>query len=84
MISVYHIKKKEADHFVIYINSSIYPFYGLAIWGLVEPDEAILFLEKWRYKEEPVFSEGEMKLFKFRNIFAIVMMTFSIIAFAAI
>ena len=58
------------------------PFYALAIWGLVEPDEAILFLEKWRYKEDPVFSEKEMKLFKFRNIFAIVMMPVLIIVAA--
>ena len=58
------------------------PFYGVAIWGLVEPDEAILFLEKWRYREDPVFSDEEMKLFKFRNIFAIVMMTVVIIVAA--
>ncbi|MGG0655355.1 hypothetical protein [Rummeliibacillus pycnus] len=58
------------------------PFYGLAIWGLYEPEEAILFLEKWRYKEEPVFSDKEMKLFKFRNILAIVLMTLIIIVYA--
>lgn len=58
------------------------PVYGLAIWGLYDPEEAILFLDKWRYKDEPEFSDLQMKLFKLGNIFTIILMSIFIIFIA--
>ena len=55
------------------------PVYVLAIWGLCDPEEAILFLDKWRYKDEPEFSDMQMKLFKYGNIFTIILMSLYII-----
>lgn len=55
------------------------PFYGYFIWGLIEPEEAIVFLDKWRYDEPPQFSEIQMMLFKFGNIFGIGMTTIILI-----
>lgn len=51
------------------------PLYGFLIWSLYEPDESIIFLDKWRYDEEPTFSELQMKLFKIGNIAGIVLLT---------
>lgn len=51
------------------------PCYIFFIWGLYEPEEAILFLDKWRYDEEPTFSTLQMKLFKLANIGGIVILT---------
>ncbi|PPA71061.1 hypothetical protein [Jeotgalibacillus proteolyticus] len=55
------------------------PVYILAIWGLHDPEDAILFLQRWRYNETPEFSEWQFKLFKFGNIGAIVFMTLIIV-----
>ena len=51
------------------------PAYGFFIWGLYEPEEAILFMEKWRYKEQPEFSNMQMKLYKLGNICGIILLT---------
>ena len=51
------------------------PVYGFFIWGLYEPEEAILFMEKWRYKEQPEFSNMQMKLYKLGNICGIILLT---------
>lgn len=55
------------------------PVYTLAIWGLYYPRDAILFMDRWRYSEEPEFSDLQMTLFKWRNIAAIVIITLFII-----
>ncbi|MER1956692.1 MAG: hypothetical protein ABS942_04885 [Solibacillus sp.] len=51
------------------------PVYGFFIWGLYEPEEAMLFMEKWRYKEQPEFSNMQMKLYKLGNICGIILLT---------
>lgn len=51
------------------------PVYGFFIWGLYEPEEAMLFIEKWRYKEQPEFSNMQMKLYKLGNICGIILLT---------
>ena len=51
------------------------PVYGFFIWGLYEPEEAMLFMEKWRYKEQPEVSNMQMKLYKLGNICGIILLT---------
>ena len=51
------------------------PVYGFFIWGLYEPEEAMLFLDKWRYDELPEFSELQFLWYKISNILGIVVVT---------
>ncbi|MFC7687118.1 hypothetical protein [Ureibacillus sp. GCM10028918] len=68
--------------FIVFVLSL--PVYTLAIYGLLEPREAILFMDRWKYKEEPEFSDLQMKWFKWGNIAAIVFATILIIISAII
>ncbi|MGN7476306.1 hypothetical protein ACTHOQ_00510 [Solibacillus silvestris] len=47
------------------------PFYAYCIWGLYKPDDAIMFMDRWRYEKPPQHSELQMMLFKFSNILGI-------------
>lgn len=58
------------------------PAYGFLIWGLYEPEEAMLFMDKWRYKELPEFSDVQLKFFKFGNILGIILVTLIIMSVA--
>lgn len=58
------------------------PAYGFFIWGLYEPEEAMLFMDKWRYDELPRFSELQLKFFKIGNILGIVLLTLLIMSVA--
>lgn len=58
------------------------PVYGYCIWGLFETEEAMLFMDRWRYNEEPEFSELQIKFFKAGNIIVIVVMTLYILSLA--
>lgn len=58
------------------------PVYGYCIWSLFETEEAMLFMDRWRYKEEPEFSDLQIKIFKSGNILAIIFMTIYILIVA--
>ncbi|PYF05705.1 hypothetical protein LG296_09445 [Ureibacillus chungkukjangi] len=55
------------------------PIYTFAIFGLYYPQDMILFMDRWRYSEEPEFSDLQMTLFKWGNIAAIVIVTIFLI-----
>lgn len=58
------------------------PAYAYCVWGLYEPEEAMLFMDKWRYSELPEFSNLQIKLFKLGNIIGIVVITLFIMSIA--
>ena len=58
------------------------PVYGYCIWSLYEPEEALFFMDKWRYKEVPEPSELQLKLFRYSSIAAIIVMSIVILVLA--
>ena len=58
------------------------PVYGFMIWGLYEPEEAMLFMDKWRYEEQPEFSRMQLKLYKLGNICGVILLTLFIMGVA--
>lgn len=55
------------------------PLYIYFIWGIYEPEEAMLFGNRWRFKELPEFTDFQIQLFKYKCIFAIIFLTVIII-----
>lgn len=51
------------------------PLYIYFIWGLYEPEEALLFGNRWRYGEDPEFSDLQLKLFKYSIWFGLILWT---------
>ena len=58
------------------------PAYGFFIWGLYEPEEAMLFMDKWRYEELPEFSKMQLILYKIGNIGGVILLTLFIMGVA--
>lgn len=58
------------------------PFYAFLIWSIIEPVEAQLLFDRWRYKETPTYSETQITLFKIGSVFGIITLTVFLISYA--
>ncbi|WP_409368701.1 hypothetical protein [Lysinibacillus sp. 38-6] len=48
------------------------PIYGLIIWSYFNPEESLMLGNKWKYKEEPTFSNELIRYTKFTSLVAMV------------
>ncbi|MBU9714146.1 hypothetical protein [Evansella tamaricis] len=55
------------------------PLYGLFIWSYLHPEESMLFGQRWRYQEEPEFSENAIRLSKYGSVIGIITLTIILI-----
>ena len=55
------------------------PIYGLLIWTFIEPEESLMFGNRWRYNGTPKFSELQILLTKIGAIMGIIFMSLLII-----
>ncbi|OEH93810.1 hypothetical protein [Bacillus solimangrovi] len=60
----------------------IIPLYGVLIWTYFNPEESIMFGNRWKYKEDPELSEEHIRYTKLSTL--IVMVGLPIIAFSYI
>ncbi|GGA72561.1 hypothetical protein [Ornithinibacillus halotolerans] len=44
------------------------PVYIILIWSYVEPEESMLFGERWMYQEDPEFSTRSIQFRKFTSL----------------
>lgn len=51
------------------------PLYAVLIWTYFYPEESMLFGQRWRYKEEPEFSDDAIRYTKFGAILGIFLIT---------
>ncbi|SOC41482.1 hypothetical protein [Ureibacillus acetophenoni] len=51
----------------IVITILFIPLYGLLIWSYFDPREALLFGNRWKYKEDPEPSEKLIRYTKFTS-----------------
>lgn len=56
----------EIAQFIV-LTILLIPFYGLLIWSYFEPEEALLFGNRWKYKEDPEPSEKMIRYTKFTS-----------------
>jgi len=57
------------------------PIYCLLILSYLYPEESMLFLERWKYREEPEFSEEAIFFTKFTSMVGLLFITFITISF---
>ncbi|WP_053074955.1 hypothetical protein [Ornithinibacillus californiensis] len=55
------------------------PVYIFGFWGLYEPEESYLFLDRWRYKEIPELSDIQIKLIKIGSVVGMILWTLLLI-----
>ncbi|MDG5788536.1 hypothetical protein QA612_13700 [Evansella sp. AB-P1] len=55
------------------------PVYGILVWTYFYPEDSMLFLERWKYNEEPEFSELAIANAKFSAVFGIYIITIFIL-----
>ncbi|WP_197061763.1 hypothetical protein [Ureibacillus manganicus] len=48
------------------------PVYGLLIWSYLEPEESMLFGNRWKYKEDPEPSQKAIRHTKFTSMTAMI------------
>ncbi len=58
------------------------PFYSFFIWGIFEPIKAKSLFYRWRYKETPTYSYGQLMLFKIENVVGIITATVLLISYS--
>lgn len=51
------------------------PFIVLMIWSYFYPEESLLLGNRWRYKEDPEFSNTQVSLVKFGSVIGIILIT---------
>ncbi|UTR12667.1 hypothetical protein MM300_10510 [Evansella sp. LMS18] len=51
------------------------PFYGLLIWGIIEPEESYLWGRRWMFKKEPEITEAALRLHRASAIFGLFIIT---------
>ncbi len=56
------------------------PLYGILIWTYFYPEESMLFGQRWRYKEEPEFTDGAITYTKFVSGIAIFFITIIVVS----
>ncbi|MFJ7736357.1 hypothetical protein ACIQ2D_08435 [Lysinibacillus sp. NPDC097287] len=66
------------SEFIIALILSI-PLYTIFIWSYFNPEESLLLGERWKYKEEPDFSDDAIKSVKIRSTLGIVIVTLALI-----
>ena len=55
------------------------PIYGICIWSFIEPEESLMFGNRWRYNGTPEFSEQQILITKIGAIMGIIFMSLLII-----
>lgn len=55
------------------------PIYALLIWYFVEPEEAMMYGNRWRFNGTPEFSDVQILLCKIGAIIGMIIMTLFII-----
>lgn len=51
------------------------PVYGFLIWSYLEPEESLLWGNRWMYKEEPEFTDEAIRRRKITSLLAIIGIT---------
>ncbi|WP_163971079.1 hypothetical protein [Oceanobacillus halotolerans] len=54
--------------------------YAVSIWSYLYPRESMLFLQRWRYKEEPEFTDTAIRLTKFSSMLVMILITIILIS----
>ena len=57
---------------IIILSILLIPVYGLLLWSYFEPEEALLFGNRWMYKEDPEPSEKWIRYTKFTSMIGMV------------
>lgn len=57
---------------IIYIILLI-PVYAVLIWTYMEPEESMLFGERWMYDREPEFSKRAIRFAKFGSLMVMIL-----------
>ena len=51
------------------------PLYAIFIWTYFNPEDSLLWGERWKYREEPELSDEAIKSMKVRSIVGLVVVT---------
>ncbi|MEH7385304.1 hypothetical protein V7147_07845 [Bacillus sp. JJ1521] len=51
------------------------PLYAVLIWTYFYPEESMLLGQRWRYKEDPEFSDAAIRYTKFGSIVGVFLIT---------
>jgi len=57
------------------------PIYGLIIWSYFNPEESLLSGRRWKYEEEPTFSNELIRYTKFTSLVAMIGLPIVVISF---
>ncbi|WP_196121303.1 hypothetical protein [Anaerobacillus alkaliphilus] len=60
---------------IIILFITLIPLYIVLIWTYFNPEESMLYGQRWMYKEQPEFSKRAIKYTKFVSVNFIVLLT---------